>query len=276
MKQLRRPTMGFYFSPRAKTFHIVVNMKDVPGALNSVLSALRSKVDLVESISYALEDGTAAWSGFGKALSKSDTEESIQKAVSRSPSVLECLVEGSDRGLLVDSFHQGVEVAPGRPAIILPVTGFSRICEHLAKILGTGGETILFEEGSALGRATGHYLAGKLGPARPDLRTKAALGLYRANGWGTVTLKEDPNGKLMKIKVKDCPECAGNGGDRKECGFMRGHLVSIVTELSEVKYRSEETRCRLRGDPDCEFSLTSQFPAQTGRSSRAANAGVAR
>ena len=254
----KRPYSGFYFSPDVKAFHMVVKMKDVPGALSIVLSMLPDVVDLVDSVSYTLEDGTAIWSGFGKALSPKETEASLKKLLEREPLVLDCQVKQSEKGVVVDSFHAGLEVAPDRPAMVLPTAGFSRICDHLARILGTGGETILFEEGSALGKLTGRFLNEKLAQGKLDARLMAALGMYRASGWGSLDIEVERPGARFRVTASDCPECVQAGRDRDECGFLRGHLVSLVSMLANEEFRSEETKCRLRGDSTCEFILTRQ------------------
>jgi hypothetical protein len=74
MEPTLKRSLGFYFSPKVKAFHIVVKLNDVPGALSGVLESLRDRVDLVASVSYSLDGGGAIWSGFGKSLSRAETE----------------------------------------------------------------------------------------------------------------------------------------------------------------------------------------------------------
>lgn len=256
MKEAKQQSLGFYFFPKMKGFHIVIRLKDVPGALASVLLPLRDHVNIVNSASYSVEDGNAIWSGFGKSLSKAETEGRLKKLVERLPNVLECEVKGSDHGLLIDSFHSGLEVAPGRPGTIFPTEGLARIYNHLAKVYGSGGETILFGEGSALGESTGQYLNARLGHGSLDWKVKALLGTYRVHGWGSASLKVEKPGTRFRVTVRDGFECAGEVKDRKGCGFMRGHLTGAISTLSGRKFEGEETKCRLRGDPFCEFLLS--------------------
>jgi len=258
MKPVRKQSLGLYFSPRVKAFHVVVRLKDVPGALSSVLEVLRHHVNLVNSISYSLEDDGAIWSGFGKSLSKAETEGKLKRLLERLPMVLECEVKGSDHGLLIDSFHSGLEVAPDRPAVVLPLVGISRIYDHLARILGSGGETIMFEEGSALGKSSGQYLNAKLGHASLDWKVKALLGTYSIIGWGSGSLKVEKPHAQFRVSIRDCMECAGMGKDRKRCNLVRGCLASAVSTLSGSEFTCEETKCRFRGDPFCEFLLSRQ------------------
>ncbi|MGD0478170.1 MAG: V4R domain-containing protein [Nitrososphaerales archaeon] len=258
MKPTRKQSLGVYYSPTVKTFHIVARLKDVPGALSSVLELLRDHVNLVNSISYSMEDDGAIWSGFGKSLSKAETEGKLEKLVKRSPMVLECEVKGSDQGLLIDSFHSGIEVAPDRPAVVFPLVGVSRIYDHLARILGSGGETILLEEGSALGKSSGQYLNTMLGHGRLDWKVKALLATYSVIGWGSASLEVEKPGARFRVRIRDCMECAGMGKDRKGCNLVRGCLTSAVSTLSGNEFKSEETKCRFRGDPFCEFLLSGQ------------------
>jgi len=258
VESIEKQSLGLYFSPRAKSFHVVARIKDVPGALSSVLELLRDHVNLVNSISYSLADGGAIWSGFGKSLSKAETEGKLKRLVERLPMVLECEVKGSDHGLLIDSFHSGLEVAPDRPAVVFPLVGVSGIYDHLARILGSGGETILFEEGSALGKSSGQYLNAMLGRGRLDWKFKALMGTYRTIGWGSASLNVEKSRTRYRVRVSNCMECAGMGKDRKGCNLLRGCLSSAVSTLSGSKFECEETKCRFRGDSFCEFLLSRQ------------------
>jgi predicted hydrocarbon binding protein len=258
MKPIKKQALGMYYSPKAKAFHIVAKLKDIPGALSSVLELLRDHLDLVNSISYSLEDDGAIWSGFGKSLSKTETEGKLKKLIRRSPMVLECQVKGSDHGLLIDSFHSGIEVAPDRPGVVFPLVGLSRIYDHLARILGSGGETILFEEGSALGKSSGQYLNTLLGHGHLDWKFKALLGTYSIIGWGSASLEVEKPGARFRVRVSDCMECAGMGKDRRRCNLLRGCLTSAVSTLAGSEFKCEETECRFRGDPFCEFLVSRQ------------------
>jgi predicted hydrocarbon binding protein len=60
----------------------------------------------------------------------------------------------------------------------------------------------------------------------------------------------------FRVTVRDGFECAGGGKDRKECGFLRGHLASTISTLSGREFEGEETKCRFRGDSFCEFLLS--------------------
>jgi len=258
MKPVRKESLGLYFSPKVKSFHIIAKIKDVPGALSSVLDLLGGHVNLVNSVSYSLQGGGAIWSGFGESLSKAETKEKLKRAIERLPLVIECDVKESDHGLLIDTFHSGLEVVPKRPAVVFPLVGISQIYDHLAVILGSGCDTILYEEGSALGKSSGRYLNNMLGEGRTDWKVKALLGTYGTIGWGAADIKVEKPQARYRIALQDCMECAGLGKDRTGCHLLRGTLSSAVSTLSGDEFKCEETRCRLRGDPHCEYLLSKQ------------------
>ena len=256
MKETRKQSLGFYFYPGMKGFHIVAKLKDVPGALHSVLGLLHDRVNFANSTTYSLEDGTAIWSGFGTSLSEGETEEKLKKSIEQSTFVLECEVKGSDHGLLIDSFHSGLDVAPGRPGVVFSIVGITRIYDRLVQTYGSGGETILFDEGSALGESMGQYLNERLGQDDLDWKVKALLGTYRAFGWGSASLEVEEPSARFRVTVRDDFECTEMGKVRKECAFLRGHLASAISTLSGREFGGEETKCRFRGDPLCEFLIS--------------------
>lgn len=256
MKPTRKKVLGFRYAPNESTFHIVARIKDVPGALNSVLEILRERVDIIGSISYGLGDESAIWSGFVRALSKGETESELKKNIGKSPAVIESLVVSSNHGLLTDSFHSGIEYGPGRSGVIMPFAGVSRMFDRLVNVFGSGGQTILFEEGSALGTSSGQYINSLLGPKRLDWKVAALVAMYRTIGWGTTSLEIIKPRSSYVVRFSDCFECVDGTKPREECGFLRGHLVGTLTRLSGVDFKGEETKCRLRGDPLCEFRLT--------------------
>ncbi len=257
MKEGPRPALGFYFSPRTRVFHILVRVKGAQRGLGGLLGQLARRVSVIESVSYRLEDGSTVWSAFCEPLSKGDTQATLRRSVAANPFVLESSVRSSYRGLVVDSFHSGMEIAPGRPVMAVSVAGFSRICGRLSKLLGTGGSTVLFEEGSILGQSTGRLMNSKISRGRLDTRLAAALSLYRASGWGAMSLKVEDTQAQFRVRAHECLECSGTTGEG-ECSFLRGVLVGLVSTLSASEFKGEESKCRLRGDFYCEFLLQRQ------------------
>ena len=213
-------------------------------------------MNFADSSSYTLGDGTAIWSGFGTSLLEGETEEKLKKLIERSPFVSECEVKGSDRGLLIDSFHSGLDVAPDRPGVVFPIVGVARIYDRMVQTFGSGGKVILYEEGSELGKSTGRYLNARLGKGDLEWKVKALLGTYKAYGWGSASLEVEEPDTRFRVTIHDDFECSEMGKGRKGCDYLRGHLVSTISTLSGKEFEGEETKCRLRGDPLCEFFLS--------------------
>jgi hypothetical protein len=70
LKAGRTEFHGFLHSPKARGFHVILELKDVPGSLNSVLELLRKYVDLTNTVSYSTPGGKAISSIFARAISR--------------------------------------------------------------------------------------------------------------------------------------------------------------------------------------------------------------
>lgn len=255
LKPTRKRFHALQYCPRVRGFHIVVQLKDMPGALNSVLDLLRQQVDLTNTISYNTSEGRAISSIFAKAISRSVTENSLKSVIAKSPFVEDYEVVGSKGGLVADTFHEGIELGPGESLVAISVGGLSHMFRSLINLFGTGGEVILFEEGLAVGRENGDYLKKFLGASFVRNRLEDLAALYAALGWGRATVVVEKRGKMISAKVEDCFECSGVKERSQNCQFFRGHLVGIVSSFLGGNFRGEERKCRLKGDPHCEFYI---------------------
>ncbi len=254
VKPPRKRLHAFLYVPEGMGFHIVTELKNEPGALESLLNLLRKSVDLTNTISYNSDEGKAVSSVFAMSLDPSLTEEALKEAILESPLVEACQVVGSKGGLVVDTYHLGTELGPGEPLLAISAKGFSHMFQTLVKLFGTGGETILYEEGLALGRSNGEYVRGLFGKAFVKDRITDLAALYEALGWG-ISAVEVRSDSALTVRIEDCFECEGGKGVAKGCNFFKGHLVGIVSRFFDGDFRGEESKCRLRGDPHCEFEL---------------------
>jgi predicted hydrocarbon binding protein len=255
LKPGRWDAHALLYSPKVRGFHIIIELKDVPGAFSSVLELLERYVDLTSTVSYATDRGTAVWSIFGKAISKSVTEEALRRVISCYPFVEDSEVVGSEGGLVFDRFHSGTQLGPGLPLVSISIRGLVRMFDRLTEDFGSGGEAILFEEGHAHGQATGDYLRGMFGAQLVKKRIRQFISFYGALGWGRASLSIGKQGKVVSVRVEDCFEASERKSPRHGCNFTRGHLVGLVSSYLRTELTGEETKCRLRGDPYCEFVL---------------------
>ena len=266
MKGTKNRFFGYDFSPDKRMFHVVVQMEDTPGALNTVLEALRHHLNLIGSVSYSNPDGSATWSGFAEALSKTVTEAKLKKLLASLPVAKASMVESGEDGLLLDSYHMGIQVGDGDDFILLPSKGVSREYDSLSKLLGSGGETVLYDEGYSLGEVNARYFQKLMGEVETRHRIGRLFMLYRTFGWGETETTIHGNGEKFEVKVSDCFECSFSRSTRSACSFMRGHLTGFLSKTFGTQFSGTETKCRMRGDPICQFEMTQAQPRVSGLS----------
>jgi predicted hydrocarbon binding protein len=250
----------FSFMPNEKTFQMVLRMKSNPGALSSVLDLLSSRVDLISINAYNAYEKTAVCNGYARALSKEETATKLEQLIRKSGMVEEVVVGESDEGLLVDGLGSGLEDNLGRSRMLMTSVGLSRTFDRLVEVFGSGGKTILFEEGSALGRANATYARRLIGAELAKRKLKTIYSSSGATGLGKITFKDEPSLLDFELKVDDCFECSSYGKVRKSCDWIRGQLSGGLSTYLDTKLACEEVRCRFRGDPACEFHLKKVEP----------------
>ena len=254
MSRRRRVVFPFYYSASKNLFHVVVRIRDVPGALAGVLTLLTTEVNLLGSTSYSIEEDSAMFSCFAEALRKSETSEEIQGLLAMSPWVLESKVSESRNGLLVDSFHTGVQVGNGEPYIMFPIAGMADIFDKLVKAFGSGGETILYELGRNFGYDRFELYKPLLGP-EPRTRVDEATHIFEALGYGASTITLNQDGSIRMV-VDDCFECTPPSEIGRSCAFRRGLAAGSFAALLELETQCQETKCRSKGARSCEFVIT--------------------
>ena len=258
MSRRRRVVFPYYYSAHKKLFHVVTRIKDVPGALAGVLTLLTTEVNLLGSTSYSIEGDSAMFSCFAEAIRKSETPEEIQSLLAMSPWVLESRVSENKNGLLVDTFHTGVQLGAGEPYIMFPSAGMADIFEKLVRTFGSGGETILFELGRNFGYDRFELYRPLLGP-EPRERVDEAAHIFEAMGYGASTITQNPDGSIHLV-VADCFECVTPSEIGRTCAFRRGLAAGSFAALLGRDVECQETKCRSKGADFCEFTVT---PAST-------------
>ena len=254
MKETRKREFPLLYSKEKKLFNIVVHMSDDPGSMRAILEALEEKVNLIGTSCYTLSDGTAMFTAFAEALSQDETASTLKGALGSLDTALETEVGEGKGGLLVDTFHTGIQV--GRDEyLLMRREGLSGVFDHIVKLFGSGGEVLLHEEGRALGRDDAQRRISELGE---DVAANESAYLGRAltpQGWGVVESSAKPGQTDYKVTVADCFECSGEGGVRKGCDFVRGFYEGSVEVTRGREPKVEEVACRLRGDDACVFTI---------------------
>lgn len=251
----KKKEFPFHFAPGKKLFHIVVTLSDAPGSLSSILDLVRTKVNLIGTATYTQSDGTAVFSGFTEALSPSLTGKDLEKLILSSRAAISATVHEGRDGLLVDTFHTGIVVGD-EEYILMRRDGLVRVFDRVSKMLGSGGDSLLFEEGMAMGLRDAEMMIDMFGVGRVRSQAGVLIRFLAAEGWGVIESKEGPGKGEITVKVVDCFECSERGSARKACNFMRGFLVGSAKVAFGTDYESKETKCILKGGTACEFRLT--------------------
>jgi len=255
MKEGKKQIFPVHYAPGKKLFHIVATISDAPGSYSSILDHLRTKVNLIGTSTYTRNDGTAMFSGFSEALSQRLTAKELEKLIMGSKAAISVRVyEGKD-GLLVDTFHTGFVVGD-EVYILMRRDGLVHVFDRVSKMLGSGGDALLFEEGVAMSTRNAEMMIKNVGADRVRAQMGVLNRFLAAQGWGEIEAKEGPKKGSFTVRVDDCFECTADGSSRRGCNFMRGYLAGGAKATFGTDYESKETKCRLRGADACVFQLT--------------------
>jgi len=252
----KRRFFGFAFGPQSRMFQVTIKLADKPGALADVLQLLKAQVDWMGCVSYGTGSGEAVYSGFARALGPQVTQSSIKSLLKPSGLVKDSWISESDDGLLVDGFHTGVEGESGESYMLIPLKAMSETYERLIEILGSGGESILYDEGVSAGKVSAQDFITRLGIGFVRDKLGQILLLYGSMGWGNSDFRDEGYGAEFTVRVGDCFECASGQRARQSCSFQRGHLAGLISAIYDTPLECAEVRCRFRRDAFCEFRLT--------------------
>jgi len=255
MKEGKKKIFPVHYAPGKKLFHIVVTISDAPGSCSSILDLLRTKVNLIGTSTYTRNDGTAMFSGFSEALTPRLTGKELEKLIMSSKAAISVKVYEGEDGLLVDTFHTGFVVGD-EVYVLMRRDGLVHVFDRVSKMLGSGGDALLFEEGMAMSMRNAEMMIRNVGAERVRAQMGVLNRFLAAQGWGEIEAKEGPKKGGFTVRIDDCFECSADGSSRRGCNFMRGYLAGGARATFGKDYESKETKCRLRGADSCEFQLT--------------------
>jgi predicted hydrocarbon binding protein/predicted amino acid-binding ACT domain protein len=238
---------------------ILVTMKDEVGAVASVNALISSlNVDIRQSMSYSLaQDSLAIYNAF---VVFNDPRVSLFQLVDRlkeSAFVVKVEAHEGRDGVIVDGISFPVNWQ-GRRTIILSQTATARMFDAIRFTLGSGGDVVLYQQGSSYGKELAQSFMTRLGGDYLERNFDYTLGLLSATGWGVPTLvgsKDSfPN---IAITLQSCFECDGVRAARPACSFVRGFLAGVSSAIVGHIVHCEESHCIATGSPCCEFELRS-------------------
>lgn len=238
---------------------ILVTMKDEVGAVASVNSLVASlKVDIRQSMSYSLaQDSLAIYNAF---VVLNDPRVSLVQLVDRlkeSAFVVRVEAREGRDGVILDGISFPVNWQ-GRRTIILSQTATARMFEAIRFTLGSGGDVVLYQQGSSYGKELAESFVNRLGGDYLKRNFDYTLALLSATGWGVPELvgsKDSfPN---ITITLESCLECDGVRAPRPACSFVRGFLAGVSSAIVGHTVHCEELSCIGMGGRHCEFELRS-------------------
>jgi predicted hydrocarbon binding protein len=254
--RLRKDVNVFVYDPSMKFFNVVVELKNEPGALRSVLDILQGlKINILGSFSSVDPKGdTGTWSAF---VENSDhTASGLKRRILSSPLVLSAIVTESTDGFLVDSVHFPLTFNTGDRAVLMRSEQLSRMLSVIRKEFGSGGNVILYEEGRAYGKSVGADYLSRLGLKLVESNLPNVMNLYQALGWFKLErVRQNRREKSLTIRVSGCFECEGSKSAVPYSHFVRGHLSGAMTAIFGREMTCEETRCVAAGGQVCEFLI---------------------
>jgi predicted hydrocarbon binding protein len=253
-----KETIGYHYNPKKKVFLVSIDMKNDPSTLASITSLLSTEGITCLSGFISMNAGTnsGVWGFFAE--TEGDVKASqLKKLIESSPYVTGSVVLEGNEGLIVDSVHFPLKLNSGETMILARKEVFSDMFKRLGEIFGTGGETIVFEEGEAMGESDGRRLIDVFGREVALQNIPELSNLYLTLGWGRPELVKFHGIPFSAtIRIHDSFECAGQKSTKPHSYFVRGHMTGLINTLFQKKVTCIESKCAALGDPYCEFILS--------------------
>jgi predicted hydrocarbon binding protein len=247
--------MLYHFNPKRKVYFGSVVLKNVPGALAGVATALaKAGVNLTSSESANIEGTPASSWGFFAETSDSIDVKKIQTLIEGSGYAMKVDVSEGGEGVVVDSNHYPLRFSSGQQAMTFRRENVVDMFNRIRRIFGSGANLIIYEMGVAAGESDGVALVESVGPGVVSSRLLDLIYLYAAEGWGmpeVVDVSIEP--LRATIRFKDSFECAYTKSAFSNGHYLRGHLVGLCESLFHKRVKVEETKCISKGDGYCEF-----------------------
>ncbi len=192
----------------------------------------------------------------------SPSADDLEAIIRDCPNVTSCKVELSDDGMMFEEPY-AVRIGTGERVILIRQETFARMLRRARELLGSGGDSIVFEEGLAAGRFEANQLAAIAGMDRLGRHELQILNGLKARGWGrTRVVKSGGPSEERTYLVDGSLECTGQTSDRPFSQFVRGYIGGFHEGLWGVKITCTELKCVAEGGQSCEFKLSPSAEGQ--------------
>jgi len=247
------------YSPNRKMAEFVVELKNIPGAIDKVSKLLGSKNINILSGFHAFypDKEMGRWSFFVDLTDVDVDLNELTEQISELDIVLNAVFSEAKFGdLIVDDLHFPM-VTLDKRSVIVQVETFGDMFGRLYEAFGSGASVILYEMGVSAGEnraknVVEEYGVGGLKAAQIILAERIA------KGWGIPNLTEiNEHRPNATIEVQDLFECLPFKGKQRETKshFFRGYLTGVFSKLFNKKVTTTEVECIAKGDPHCKFVI---------------------
>ncbi|MBS7630031.1 hypothetical protein KEJ47_00400 [Candidatus Bathyarchaeota archaeon] len=233
-------------------FEFLIVLENVPGAIAKVSSTISSfNANIWSGFHATIDELGGAWAFFLEAP-PSVSVDSLVKKIEALKEVKELRFRKLDKTEYFDVFFFPLCIG-GNRVIILTHEAFQDIKQHLIELLGTGGESILFNEGLKVGNTILRNIPATLKINNEKLNFLKDF--LRATGWGIIEYQElNPLRKTGEIYM--CNHIEIGPKYSKRCHFIRGILTSFLRAIFDDEGLSlVETECIGAGASKCVFKL---------------------
>lgn len=246
----------YMFDPSRRVLLLSVKLNNVPGALLGVLKILKNhRVNVLGSCS-SVETGasTGVWSAFVEGAKLDPVR--LKKQIESSEGVLTAATVENTNGFLVDSALFPLAWNTGDRAVMMRHRYLNAMFDRVRETFGSGGDTIIFEEGFAYGNEGWKDLVKSVGRDFARSHVGEMLMIYQAVGWFRMEGAEFGKEGSVVVRTAENFECERAKSAAPHSQFVRGHLAGSLTAIMGKRMSCEETRCISKGDPVCEFTLS--------------------
>jgi predicted hydrocarbon binding protein len=265
LKTVPKEIISYVYKPRARLFHVVLRLRDVPGALADItVSLARNKVNILGGFISGIEDPNEkdktdrSVGLFIEAQNHEMTAQQIKGLIQDSAFASEITVRESNDGLIVDSLNFPLKLSQGQRAIVMRSDVIARSMSEIRRIFDTGGDVMLYKQGFSAGQNDAEELIRVFGEGTILNRIEDLIMLYSSLGWGKAKIVEVEFENLSaRIRIEENFECMGQGKRSKPYSqFVRGHLAGLSSHLFSTEMKCTEVKCVSMDDSYCEFLLS--------------------
>ena len=197
--------ISYVYKPRARLFHIVLQLRDVPGALADItVSLAKYKVNILGGFISGIEDPKEkdkvdrSVGLFVEAQNREMTAQQIKGLIQDSAYASEITVRESNDGLIVDSLNFPLKLSQGQRAIVMRSEVIASSMNEIRQIFNTGGDVMLYKQGFSAGQNDAEELIRIFGEGSVLNRIEDLVNLYSSLGWGKARIAEVEFEKLPR------------------------------------------------------------------------------